>query len=45
MVIYALFHIPTFQPSPLFSKIEPAQAEEFKKRFAGKQQKVSNNIE
>ncbi|XP_030838762.1 methionine--tRNA ligase, cytoplasmic [Strongylocentrotus purpuratus] len=30
------------KPSPLFSKIEPAQAEEFKKRFAGKQQKVES---
>ncbi|XP_041459486.1 methionine--tRNA ligase, cytoplasmic-like [Lytechinus variegatus] len=30
------------KPSPLFSKIEPAQAEEFKKRFAGKQEKVGS---
>lgn len=29
-------------PKPLFSKIEPAQADDFKKRFAGKQETVAS---
>ena len=32
------------QPKPLFSKIESEQADDFRKRFAGRQQTVSQNI-